>query len=538
MGVLTCKVRQDFNFFFGSATTALAWISVHGGMVSITDTGPMGGTMTSDTHTTHIQNADWVIAWDDTADDHIYRRNCDVVFDAGGIRYVGSNYQGPPADEVMDANGLMVMPGLISTHSHLNGGNLATGFLEEVLDPYFQHSPMYTRKGPFWKSDVATPGRDNGRWFKAAMRHAQGELMASGVTTVVDIQGANEHGQLWCDLAAQSGLRTYLAPCFQEAFWAVRDSRVLDHEWNVEAGRAAYDLACATLDLVEEHACDRLHGMVAPAQVDTCTESLMVESKALAKSRGLVWQTHCAQSVPEFRAMIARTGLTPVGWLDDIGVLDDSSIIGHGIYLDHHSSLGSHSRGDLDALAQCETTVAHCPITFSRWGTTLENFGRYRDAGVRMALGNDTGPHNMLEEMRCAFTQGRINSHAPAQLAMSDIFRAATTGGARALGRTDIGRLNIGSRADIVLVDLGVPSMRPGFDPLRSLVFVAADRAVRDVYVEGRLIYAQGAPSGFDASAASQELSEALAIQVREISDRDDVPPMHEIATSSFPIAK
>ncbi len=121
---------------------------------------------------------------------------------------------------------------------------------------------------------------------------------------------------------------------------------------------------------------------------------------------------------------------------------------------------------------------------------------------------------------------------------MSDIFRAATTGGARALGRTDIGRLNIGSRADIVLVDLGVPSMRPGFDPLRSLVFVAADRAVRDVYVEGRLIYAQGAPSGFDASAASQELSEALAIQVREISGRDDVPPMHEIATSSFPIAK
>ena len=118
---------------------------------------------------------------------------------------------------------------------------------------------------------------------------------------------------------------------------------------------------------------------------------------------------------------------------------------------------------------------------------------------------------------------------------MSEVFRAATLGGARALRRDDLGRLAPGARADVVLVDLETPAMRPGIDPLRALVFVAADRAVRDVYVDGRKIYADRRPLGFDAAAASAELTEALATKIAEISARDDVPPMAEIATPCFP---
>lgn len=491
--------------------------------------------MSTDCGTTVIRNADRVVAWDDDRRDHVYRSGCDVAFDRSGITYIGPRYEGPHADTVVDGRGRMILPGMISTHAHLNGGPLATGFLEEVLDPLFRHSPMYTRKGPFWKSDVDGPGRDGGRWFKAAMRHALAELMASGVTTVVDIQGASEHGQLWCDLLAESGLRAYVAPSFQEAAWKVRDGRVLDYEWNAAAGRRGFDLACATLELARSHPSGRLEGMVFPAQVDTVGEALMREAKAHARAHGLVFQTHCAQSAPEFQAMVARTGVTPVQWLAGLDVLDGSSILGHAIYLDHHGALAWHSRDDLPTLAERAVSVAHCPLTFSRWGTCMEDFGRYRDAGVNLAMGNDTGPHNMLEEVRCAFTQARIASHAPATVSMSDVFRAATLGGARALGRTDIGRLAPGARADLVVVDLRQPSMRPGVDPLRSLVFVAADRAVRDVYVDGRQVYADHRSVGFDAPAASAELGEALAIKIAEISARDDVPPMDSIARPSFP---
>ena len=491
--------------------------------------------MTSTGPTIRIRGAERVLAWDDERRDHCYRSRCDVVFDASGIVAVGDGAKASSAETVVDGAGLMVMPGMIGTHTHLNGGSLATGFLEEVLDPQLRHSPMYTRKGPFWRSDVDSPGRDGGRWFRAAMRHALAELMASGVTTVVDIQGASEHGEPWCELLAESGMRAYLAPSFQEADWRVRDGRVLEHEWNAERGRRGFAQACATLDLVRSHPSGRLLGMVFPAQVDTVGEGLMREAKAEARHRGLVFQTHCAQSVPEFQTMVARTGATPVRWLADLGVLDASTILGHAIYLDHHSALAWHGRNDLSILADHRVSVAHCPITFSRWGTSLEDFARYRDAGVRLSMGNDTGPHNMLEEIRCAFTLGRVRSHAPAELSMSDVFRAATTGGAQALGRDDIGRIAPGARADLVLVDLAHPAMRPGVDPLRSLVFTAADRAVRDVYVDGRLVYANHRPTGFDAPAASADLTEALATKIAEISALDDVPPMDEIATLSFP---
>ena len=371
--------------------------------------------MTSERHTTCIRNAERVIAWDAGRGDHCYRSNCDVVFDESGIVSVGDAGADAGADTVVDGTGTMVMPGMISTHAHLNGGSLATGFLEEVLDPRFRHSPMYTRKGPFWKSDIDSPGRDGGRWFRAAMRHALAELMASGVTTVVDIQGVSEHGNRWCEVLDESGMRAYVAPSFQEAVWRVRDGRILDHEWDTGRGRRGFEQACATLDIVRAHPSSRLHGMVFPAQVDTVGEGLMREAKAEARTRGLVFQTHCAQSVPEFQTMVARTGVTPVRWLADLEVLDDSTILGHAIYLDHHSALAWHGRDDLTTLSERRVCVAHCPITFSRWGTSMEDFGRYRDAGVRLSMGNDTGPHNMLEEIRCAFTLGRIQSHAPAR---------------------------------------------------------------------------------------------------------------------------
>ena len=154
----------------------------------------------------------------------------------------------------------------------------------------------------------------------------------------------------------------------------------------------------------------------------------MRESRAEARSRGIVWQTHCAQSVPEFREMVARTGKTPVRWLADIGALDETTILGHAMYLDHHSGLAWHSRDDLGILADSGAAIAHCPLTFSRWGTVLETFLTYRDAGVRIGIGNDTGPHNMLEEVRCAFTQARVASTDPASISMADVFRPPRSG--------------------------------------------------------------------------------------------------------------
>ncbi len=484
--------------------------------------------------TTRIRSAKWVIAWDGVAGEHRYLRDVDVVFHGSEIVHVGAAFEGR-VDVDIDGDQVMVMPGLVSTHAHLTSAPFSTGLLEEVLDPMFGHSPMYTKKSPFWVSDVNTPGRDGGRHYVAAMRHSLTQLLGGGVTTVVDIQNTSDGDELWCESLSESGIRAYVAPSFQEAQWRTRHGRVLDYEWDQQAGSAGFERANLTLDLVGRFGDGRLSGMMFPAQVDTVGEGLMRECREEARTREIIWQTHCGQSVPEFREMVSRTGRTSIQWLADIGALDETALLGHAIYLDHHSSLAWHARDDLGILADSGAAIAHCPLTFSRWGTVLETFLTYRDAGVRITMGNDTGPVNMLEEIRCAFTQARVASNDPASISMSDVFLAATVGGADALGRTDIGRIETGAKADLVLVDLAHPRMQSCPDPLRALVFVAADRAVRDVYVDGRLVYADGNSTAYDANRASGDLNPAMQTMIDDVNATSTVPDVEEITTLSFP---
>ena len=96
---------------------------------------------------------------------------------------------------------------------------------------------------------------------------------------------------------------------------------------------------------------------------------------------------------------------------------------------------------DLGILADTATSIAHCPSPFARYGQTLEDFGRYRRAGVNIGMGTDVAPHNLIEEMRLAATLARVAAEDITATSLTDIFHAATVGGAQALGRTDIGRL-------------------------------------------------------------------------------------------------
>jgi cytosine/adenosine deaminase-related metal-dependent hydrolase len=136
-------------------------------------------------------------------------------------------------------------------------------------------------------------------------------------------------------------------------------------------------------------------------------------------------------------------------------------------------------------------------------------------------MGTDTYPHNFIEEMRAAAYYARVIAESVDDLNTSDIFNAATVGGARALRRDDIGRLAPGCRADVVLIDISHPSMMPLREPLRSLIYVAADRAVRDVYVDGRQVVANGEVLSMDYAAASEILQAAQKRSLARTADLD-----------------
>lgn len=446
--------------------------------------------------TTLIRNASFVVAWDAATSAHTYMPDADVAFADGAISFVGRGYDGV-ADEIIDGAGFMVMPGLVNIHSHPSSEPMNKGLIDEIGSPGLYNSSLYEYM-PIFRADAeAVPH---------CVRVALSELLLSGVTTVADLSMAHPG---WLDLLAESGMRVCVAPMFRSARWFTKNGHVVEYEWDEAAGEKAMAEALGLIQRAGQHPSGRLFGMVVPAQIDTCSETLLRESFAEAKARGLTWQIHAAQSVTEFHEITRRHGFTPIGWLDELGVLSDKSIVGHGIFLDDHPSTPWHTDHDMDLLAETGTTVAHCPTVFARRGIALRDMGRYRRRGVNMGIGTDTYPHNMLDEMRLAAYIARTQAGNPRTLNSTDLFEAATVNGARALGRDDIGRLAPGCRADIVLVDITHPRMRPARDPVRSLIYAAGDRAVHTVIVDGQTVVKDGKLLTMDYEAAAEALHEA-----------------------------
>ena len=455
-----------------------------------------------------VRNAPWVVAWDETNAEHVYLRDADVAFEDGTICHIGGRYEGDVA-EVIDGHNRLVIPGLINIHTHPTSEPLRKGLTDETRSPNFWHSSLYEFL-PVFANDLDGA--------IAGIQVAMAELLMSGVTTVADLSIPFDG---WLDALANSGMRAVAAPIFRDARWFVADGKRIDYDWDEVAGREAFAEARRIIELARQHPSGRLSGMVCPAQVDTCTAGLIRDASEYAQERQLPFQIHAAQSVNEFHEMIRRHGLTPIKWLQEVGGLGPHAILGHAIFLDHHPWLHWTTRNDMGILRDSETTVAHCPTVFMRRGISLHSFGDYRRAGINIGIGTDTYPHNFLEEMRSVGNFARIAMESVDDLDTRDVFEAATVGGATALGRKDIGRLARGCKADFVLVDLKDPSMMPLREPLRSLIFVAADRAVRDVYVDGEKVVADGKALNIDLQSVSEALEAAQKRSIEQVSNRD-----------------
>ncbi len=377
--------------------------------------------------TTLIKNADWVVAWDETARRHVYRRGIDIAFADDRIVFVGRDYPAP-ADRVVDgADRLEVLPGLIDIHSHPEHEPLYRGVREEHGLRNMHMTGLYERSQAFSAPD------DEAR--AASAEFAYCELLSSGVTTLVDISPPWDG---WIELFAASGMRGFIAPGYASARWYLDNDRELKFAWDEARGRDGFAAALSLIDRAARHACGRLSGVVSPMQIDTCTPELLRNSHDAARDRGLLFTVHVAQSVIEVQEMLRRHGKTPVQWAHEIGILGPETILGHALFLDAHSWIRWWTRTDLGLIADSGAAVAHCPTPFARYGQIMENFGDYLRAGVTMGLGTDTAPHNLVEEMRKAAILTRIAARDIETVTTADVLHAATVGGATALLRDDL----------------------------------------------------------------------------------------------------
>ncbi|MBM84659.1 MAG: N-ethylammeline chlorohydrolase, partial [Rhodospirillaceae bacterium] len=413
--------------------------------------------------TTLVRKAEWIVAWNGS--EHVYLKGADIAFRDDHILFVGRNFDGR-SDIVIDGANRMIMPGLVNVHSHPSHEPVYRGIREEHGVANMYMTGLYERASAFDTSSI--------KLRHASLEVALCELLKSGVTSLCDISPVFEG---WTDIYEKAGMRGFLAPGYSSARWKLENDHELGFEWSSDGGQAEMDLALAFLDRLNSDQSDLLSGVISPMQIENCKDDLLRDSFEAAKDRAIPFTLHISQGVLEVHEMIRRHGRTPIQHAADIGIMGPQSLFGHAIFIDRHSWINWWTEQDLGLLADKGCSVAHCPTPFSRYGQIMESFGQYVRAGINMAFGTDTTPHNMIEEIRKAGTLARIAAHNIHDVSTSMLFHAATVGGATAMMRDDIGRIAVGCKADIVAVDLRKPEMMPARDPLRSLIFHAADRA-------------------------------------------------------------
>ncbi len=210
----------------------------------------------------------------------------------------------------------------------------------------------------------------------------------------------------------------------------------------------------------------------------------------------------------EFQEIMRRYGRTPIEFLHDVGLLGPDLIAGHSILIGGHSKVGYADpwRRDIKLLAQTETTVAHCPLVFARYGIAMESYARYLMEGVNIGIGTDTYPMDIIREMGLAATISKIVEGEPRVATSRDVFNSVTLGGARALGRMDLGRITQGCKADIVIIKLDSINMSPVRDPIRNLVMSGSNGDVTTVMIDGKIVVEDGRVPGIDEERLAENL--------------------------------
>ena len=466
--------------------------------------------------------ASHIIAYQDGQ--HRYLRDGVIVIDGNEITHVGKGFDGP-VDETIDATGQIVTPGFINTHAHLYESPLDKSFVEDRGPRQFYLSGLFE----FLPARSAAGDAEGAR---ACVAFSMAELLRSGTTTVMEIGSAGEDV---VELAGKAGLRAYVGQSYRDGRWYTPDGKTVAYDWDAAAGRRAFDDAVAFIERHDGTCNGRIKGFLTPAQVDTCSEDLLRRSREAATSMGVPLALHTSQSVNEFQEMTRRHAMTPVEWLRSIGFLGPDVVLGHAIILGGGSWANYHA-DDIGILSETGANVAHAVWVFARRGIAMESFARYLERGVNMTLATDTCPQSMLGALRWAAVVSKIVDRRTEVATAKDVFNAATLGGAKALGRDDLGRIAPGAKADLLIWAGQSLWMTPMRDPVKTIVYNAQAEDLRTVLIDGDVVMRERDIPGLDIDHLTADLQAAAERMWSKLPNGDwQARTVDQLSPQSFP---
>ncbi len=473
-----------------------------------------------------LLTASWVLGHRDGT--HRLLRNGEVVFENGEILFVGHDFSGEVARRI-DFGEALVSPGLIDLDALSDLDTTILGI---------DHHPGWA-KGRVWPRSYVECGpyemysQDELAFQK---RFAFGQLLLNGITTAAPIASLfyREWGETVAefdaaaDAAGELGLRVYLSPAYRSGGMVLEEPGRMEPVFDEARGFAGLADAVAFIERQDGRYGGLVRGMLAPDRVETSTLGLLERTDVAARDLGCKIRLHMAQGSMEVDTVRKLHGSTAPVWLARAGLLSDRLIAPHAT---------NATEEDLGLYAEHGVSIVHCPLVSARGGSTLNSFSACRKRGINIAMGTDTTPPDMLMNLLVGLIACRVNDRAPDKVRTADLFDAATLGGARALGRDDLGRLSPGARADIAVFGLDDVAMAPSIDPITTLVVGGSGKVTRATFVDGRAAMLFGKVAGIDMAAARRQAQAQYDRLVAKYPERSwGHPPVAEIFPPSYPI--
>ena len=385
--------------------------------------------------------------------------------------------------QVIDTTGQVVMPGLVNTHGHapmvLYRGLADDMALMEWLEKYI------------FPAEARTVSPE---MVRIGTRLAALEMIQSGTTTFADMYYFEEE---IAQTARAAGLRGVLGQTvirFPVADAATPAQALLRAEAFIKAFR---DDALIT-------------PAVAPHSAYTLDRATLVASRELAARYGVPLLIHLAETEDEVRVVRDDSGLSPTGYLQSIGFWAPRTLAAHGVWVTDE---------DIAILGRAGVGVSHNPESNMKLASGTAPVPRYLAAGVALGLGTDGAASNndldMFEAMRQAAFLHKLDSRDPSAVPAPAVLEMATMGGARALGMDrEIGSIEPGKRADIIVVGMRRARQTPRYDALSHLVYATRGDDVETTIVDGRVLMRDRKMLTLDEGAVLDQ-AEAFAVKVR-----------------------
>lgn len=377
-----------------------------------------------------------------------------IAFENGVLTYVGPT----PDDlgeyeEIIDAEGRIVMPGLVNTHGH-TAMSLLRGYADDLPLQEWLETKMWPLEAQFTAEHV--------RWGTSL---SIVEMLKTGTTTFVDMY---DHMDTVAELVSTSGMRARLCRgviglCPPEVqTQKLEEASAFAAKWNGAAG-------------------GRITTMMSPHGAYTCPPDYIERIVARAYELDLPLHIHMSETEWEVQQNVDDYGSRPVEHLEKLGVFNRPTLVAHAVHLTDE---------ELDIMKKYDVKVSHNPISNLKLGSGVARVPEMLEKGICVSLGTDSSASNnnldLFEEMKMAALLHKGVRQNPVAVPATEALRMATIYGAEAIFMEDrIGSLEVGKEADFIVIDSKQVFFQPAHDPISHVVYAASGRDVKDVYVQG-----------------------------------------------------